>query len=389
MIEWVKERFEKISLLTLARTIEYFLIFALPIFFIPVGFTSLQMSKEIFAGILTFLAFTCYLVYALTSHQLIYSKSRLTLSVLIFLIVAALSTLFCKAFWIAFWGGLTQPDSFFAIFIYTLTFFLATVLFSKKDLPKIGICFFAGWLLVLIFGTFQVFGKFLLPWQFTHQSSFNSIGTPLSWIIFIALGIVLIIALLSTFKFSKKLTFLLAILGLVATTVLVLVNFRIIWIILALTMLIFSGLKFIRQEKITLPVICFVIFVVFIFLSSFLPSWTNLPAEIRANLSHTLSIAKEIWKEKQFLLGSGPSTFIYDYARFPHPGVIQSPLWFLKFTQGYSFLSTLPATMGILGVLSFLFLIFCFLRQSLSEKEKEFLIIETGLGSLFLSLTTY
>jgi len=178
-------------------------------------------------------------------------------------------------------------------------------------------------------------------------------------------------------------------LGLLTTSVLVLVNFRVIWVILALTMLLFSSLKFVRQEKITLPLICFVVFVVFIFLSSLFPSWANLPIEIRANLSHTLSIAKEIWKEKQFLLGSGPSTFIYDYTQFPHPGVIQSPLWFLRFTQGFSFLSTLPATMGILGVLSFLFLIFCFLRQSLSEKEKEFLIIETGLGFLFLSLAVY
>ena len=384
-----RKKFRKISFLSLARIILYLLIFFLPLFFLPFSAIPLQAGKQILAGILVLLAFLCYLIYSLSHYQIIYPKSWLALSVLIFLIITAFSTIFSKASWIAFWGNLTQPDSFFAIFIYSLIFFLSAVLFSEKDLTKIGFCFFGGWLLASVFGIFQVFGKFILPWNFTHQVNFNSIGTPFSWTIFVALGVVLIIALLSSFKFSKKLTTLLGGLGILGMGILVMINFKMIWIILALTMFLLTALKFIREEKIILPLLVFAFSLVFVFISSNLPNWVILPGEVRPNASHTLSIAKEVWKENQFLLGSGPATFVYDYAHFPPLAVIQSPLWLLRFNQGFSFLFTLPSTLGILGTLSFLFLVFCFLYQAFKSKEKEFLVIAAGVVFLLICLAVY
>jgi tetratricopeptide (TPR) repeat protein len=74
----------------------------------------------------------------------------------------------------------------------------------------------------------------------------------------------------------------------------------------------------------------------------------------------------------------------------------QTAFWPMRFNQGFSFLFTLPATLGTAGVLAFLFLLFSFIFRLKQSKviarpyiEKGFLVIVAGLSFLIICLFVY
>ena len=67
---------------------------------------------------------------------------------------------------------------------------------------------------------------------------------------------------------------------------------------------------------------------------------------------------------KSFFLGSGYGTFITDFTRFKQPSYNADPtLWSVTFLRSSSFILELLATTGILGVISFLYIVFKIVRE--------------------------
>jgi tetratricopeptide (TPR) repeat protein len=67
---------------------------------------------------------------------------------------------------------------------------------------------------------------------------------------------------------------------------------------------------------------------------------------------------------KSFFFGSGYGTFLTDFTRFKQPSYnADSNLWAVTFVQSSSFILELLATTGLLGVLSFMFIIFRIIRE--------------------------
>lgn len=378
------------SLEKIAKTCLYLLIFLVPLFFLPLTISPLEINKQVLVAFLVFITFICYLIRSLNTRRIVYPKSFLALAVLVVWLVVGISAVVSRAPWFGVFGNFIQPDAFLAFSVYALAFFLAAIFFSKENLPKIGLCFFAGLLLTLIFGWLQIFGKFILPWDFSQQPGFNSIGSVFSWGIFIAFGLTMFVAVLTSQKLTKLLKIILSLVALLILATLIVLNFQLLWIGLALVMFLLAAIKFAGREQMTPPLVLIIISLFFVLINPYLPSLIAVPTEIRPNFPATLSVIKGVLTGSQIFLGSGPATFSFDYARFRPQALNQTDFWPIRFSQGFSFLFSIPVTLGIVGILAFLFLIFSFVRQSLRVlREKNFLAVVAGISLLIIFLFIY
>jgi tetratricopeptide (TPR) repeat protein len=86
--------------------------------------------------------------------------------------------------------------------------------------------------------------------------------------------------------------------------------------------------------------------------------------EGRPSWSATFNVASDVLKEKS-LLGSGPSTFFYDWRQFKPKDFNTTPFWSVDFSYGVGYLPTMIATTGILGLIAWLIVILSSVKVSL------------------------
>lgn len=381
----------------------YLLVVFTPLFFLPLAVASLEINKQIFAGLLVLIAFVCYLVNSFDEKgKIIYPKSLLSLAVIILLAVLGASAFFSKAKIVSLYGNMDQSDSVMSFLIYGLVFFTTAVFFSAKDrifnwANRLGLLFFGGLALTTIFGLFQIFGqKIEIVRQLGDIVGFNTVGSLLNWAIYSAFGLVVIIAVLfwgdmdDTLNMKKQ--FGLVVLGLLIVGELVILNYSAVWLALVLVILFLAAYKFITLSKLNPALIIIIsVFLFFGVVGRSFPSLANLPMEFRPNLATTFEVIKGGATFPQVLIGSGPATFGYDYSLYRPLELNKTNLWQGRFNQGFSFLMTLFATTGILGVLAMAFVVFCFIwqiRQAMSGTS--FLKKQVGpiaLGIIFLLIS--
>lgn len=372
--------FEKIG-----RVCLYLLAFLTPLFFLPLTTAPVEINKQILAMVLILTAFICVLIKTLASGKIIYPKSRLSLAVLTVLVVSAISVIFSKSPIAGLYGGFVQQDTFLGFLLGGLLFFSAFALFKEDKFGKILFSFLSGVGVLALLGILNFFGKFPA----------NPMGSIFNWGFFLAFGFVVIIAVLnksnedSALPSGFKAT--LVILGALIGIILFILNYWIIWlgIFLAMAVLISYKLyakKFAMSSGVFLPMAIMTIALVLLLIGRFLPAIVSLPAEVRLSPSGTFQIAKNVLWSKYAAFGTGPATFGYNYELYKPAELNQTAFWQTRFNQGFSFISSLPAAMGILGALAFLFLIFAFFARLFGQKEKEdnsaFLAVFSG--TLFL-----
>ncbi len=100
---------------------------------------------------------------------------------------------------------------------------------------------------------------------------------------------------------------------------------------------------------------------------------TSLPQEVILNYQTASQITWQSFKEYP-VLGSGPATFLVDFAKFKPTDFNQNQFWNIRFDKGPSYLMEIISTTGILGSLSYLvmvvifgLIIFAFLRRVSKE----------------------
>ncbi len=375
----------------IGRICLYLLAALTPVFFLPLTIAPVEINKQIFAGLLILIALICYLINSFEKGKIIYPKSLLSSAVIILLAVFGASAVFSKAKVVSLYGNLVQSDSLMSFIIYGLAFFLAAVFYRTDGtnkaarIHKIGFYFFISLAIVAVFGLLQLFGKFILPWDFTKQAGFNPLGTILSLGIYLAFGLTMALAVLfggGRADGIKKIG--LIGLGLLIIFELIILNNSSLWLVLAFSALLLAAYNFVMINKLNPALVIIIGLFLFLgFVGQSLPALTSLPIEVRPNLSTTFEIIRGGFGFPRFLIGKGPAAFGYDYALYRPIELNYTNLWSFRFNQGFSFLTTLLATAGILGILAILFLIFCFIRE-LRLMERISLI--GGLGIIFLLL---
>ena len=367
----------------------YSLVFLLPLFFLPFSFEAFEFNKQYLLFFLVSIAFLSSLAkMILIDKQIRIKRSPLDFFVLSFFFIGLLSFIFSvnkTSSWLSFYGRFS--DSLISLFFLTLFYFLITnnVVFKNESdekqvkINKLINLFFASVGLIVFFSYVSVFNLWQkiagLPYVM-KQVIFNPASGSLEGLaVFLA---VVIIALVGLFSLNqdknKKLVqvgfyfLFIAILGL-----LIIINFNPAWLIILLSSVLFLLISLSKQtfKQDFNKTLLFVLLIIFAGLFIFLPSSKVQQAVLNYQLPQEQTLSQKVsWSIgfnqatesfKTGLIGSGIGTFHYSYAKFKPIEMNQINVWQIRFDRSGNHLAEILATMGFLGLISYLILIIAFL----------------------------
>ena len=360
----------------------YLAIFLIPLFFLPFTQDILDYPKQILFLFLVFLSLIGWLGKQFIQGKIILKENKsLYLILLLILLFYSFSTIFSLWPAASFWGWpLGIADSLLAFFSFLLFGFLFINTFQsgKEVRLAVSLLLISG-VMAGLFTLLQLYGVFILPFDFSQTSLFNSLGSVYQAAIFLA--ILLPISLVLAFQIKKPIfwfTFSI-LLGLI-----ILIDFQAAWIVLLLgilTLIIFGLISPPGKIKSGLTIALMALLILSIFFLFFPLRFAGFPAlPLQASpgfISH-LEILRGVYGEgiKNILLGSGPGTFIFEYSQHRSPLLNLTLFWGTRFSSGHSEFLDWFITNGLLGGIALLLFLVFLIYFSLKRLIK----IENPLG---------
>ena len=394
----------------------YSLVFLLPLFFLPFSLEAFNFNKGYLLFFLTLIGVLAWLSQMIFKEKKIRIKtSILDLSVLVFMIVMVLASIFTKDQFSSIYGfyGRFFP-SLVGILSLGMFYFLVsnnvkTEPKDKSDVTVKGmISVFLNSCVVLLvvsyLAIFNIFSKIAVLPDVMSLRSFNTVAGTLEslslFCVFVSVLSLAILALKETIKLKSKAVYALPFLSL---GLLVIINFKVAWIALLVSLVLFLAFSFWKRvfkenvNKLSLSIVFILIALLFLLfnpLRTLLPEdnvLNNLPSEILLTQKASWRLGVESVKENA-LFGSGLSNFSYVFSQHRPEGFIQSSLWQLRFDRSGSHLAEILATTGIIGSLSYLvliisFLLICYLFISsikAENQEKRIIVIPLFVAAVSL-----
>ena len=352
------------------------LVFLVPLFFLPFSFEALEYNKQYLLFFLTSLALFAWLAkMALIDKELRFKRTPLDLFILGFLVVGILSAIFSVdktsslyGFYGRFAGGLIGLISFGVLY-----FIITNNLEVRRIAGLIKTFLWSSFIIILLtyLGIFGVLAKLTFLPRVMRQITFNPTTASLEGLsVFLAVVVTLLAGLMLTKTGGGKSVFhwilLVAALGLM-----VIVDFSSAWLVLLATLTIFVALSLWKRlfrdnvNRLLIPILLIVI------AATCIPLQTrgivsNLPVEqvLSQQTTWNIAIRGATDNVKSIFLGSGISTFHYDFAKEKPLSFNQNWLWQIRFDRGGSHIAEILGTMGFLGILSYLSLLGIFLMMS-------------------------
>jgi tetratricopeptide (TPR) repeat protein len=380
----------------------YVLVFLLPILFLPWTANVLDFNKQALLVALVFVSIFAWTLKILISGRASFSFSPIHIPIVVLFLVYTISTIFSLWRYGSFWGWPSiTSESLLSLLGLVLLYFLVVNVFKRKEIFYLMFCLVLSGFIAMLYGLFQLFGRYIVPIGFTKAVSFNTIGGINALAVFTAVLLPLVIVLLVISK-RKGLRVLFIATIIISAILLLLINFRIAWwIVIAGSALIIT---FGTQKRDTfdnrwliLPMFFLAIALLFSFFRFQIPGTPERPIEVFLTHRASFDVAWESLRNSP-VIGSGPGTFIYNFSKYKDITFNQSDLWSMRFDWASSKAITVLATVGILGALSFLALIgffifyglkFLFSKTYQREKENQgfFEILGLGIFIGFLVIT--
>jgi len=352
------------------------LVFLVPLWFLPFSFEKLEFNKQYLLFFLTSIAFFTWLAkQILYEKELRFRRTPLDLPVLIFLGIAILSAIFSVDRYSSLFGFYGRfSDGLINLVSCVILYFLITnnvgYETNRDIIPIKGLMsvFLFSVFFVILISYLAIFNQFPnLNFQF-----FNPVAASLEGLaVFLAVIVVLLVVL------SQSNCLVLAAMGL-----LLVIDFAGAWWVLIATLSLF--LTFVVRARICqektrrffLPIALIVIAGLGLIFNQF--SNFQLPKEqiLDQGTSWQIAFKTLIDNGKNFFLGSGIGTFFNDFVKEKPKEFNQTLFWQVRYDRGGSYISELLATIGVLGLLSYLFLVGVFLMVSyiliVSSKQQAF-----------------
>lgn len=361
-----------------------------PLFFLPITLDVLELNKQTLFVILTLIAATAWLGKSLADRRFVMAKSWFNIVVVLFLIGWLVTSALSKDLYVSMLGNFGQMQfSFITIAAAVILYFIfINNVASTKKIYSYLTYFLLSSVLVGAFALLQLFGVFSLGWmaEFTKAITFNTIGTINSLAVFMSIPLILAASLtvfgchdgmckVDNKKKGNVFMNVVVWLAMVASlAVLLIVDFWVAWAAALFGLALIIIIPLIRSRKIDNPIrlaVPSVLVVVAILLLIFkTPVNLNLPAEVSPSMTASWNIAKSALQESP-LFGTGPGTWIYDYAKFRSPAVNLSQFWTVRFERGLSSFLTLLATIGIVGMALLAMIVISGIVKSASHLIKE------------------
>lgn len=337
----------------------YLVVFLIPLFFLPFTQNVLSYPKRFLLLILVVLSLTVWLikqkVQGLTLKQI--DKKMYWVGGLI-LASFTLSTIFSLGKGLSFWGRpYSVSDSLLSIIILLGLAFLILNSFSREEYLKLVYLLIGSGALVGLFAILKLYGISLV-----NSSILSGVGSFNTAAIFSAVLFPLALAVLVQAKNPLKI--LLGISAAILLATVLLINFKPAWIVLLIGVLFSlffstwnpsSKLKLGWIAGLMIGLILALFFIIFRFP---IPGFPTRSPEVSLNLNSEYNILKGVFAQglTNKILGTGPSTFKFDYSQFRSPALNQTIFWGTRFTQGNCSFWDWIITKGILGGLALVLL---------------------------------
>lgn len=351
-----------------------------PLFFLPWTIEVAELNKQLLVFVGAGVAGLAWLGKMLAERKFEYRRSVVNAIVLLFLAVYGLSAWLSRSTYMSLVGDFGQELSgFFTMLSFVVLYFVtANNIRSMDALKRLLRAVLFGGFFVALFALLQGLGVHVLPFAFAKTPSFNTVGTVASLGIYLAFLVTLASGLIladhgQQAERTKKAMVSKAFVAVTAVLALLLIAAIDFWPV-SMALLISSALlisfAFMHAGRlkglsgVLLPTAALIVSALLIFFQ--FPVALQFPAEVMPSMRASADIAMKTLREAP-LLGTGPGTFIFDYAKHRSPEVNMTAFWNIRFDRGSSSFFTLLATIGLLGTLSWL-MVSVFLLVSAGRK---------------------
>jgi tetratricopeptide (TPR) repeat protein len=385
----------------IVRASIYLTIFLLPLFFVSNVPSVLELNKQFILVVIIGIGFLAWVGKMAWKNEIRFKKNFILVPVVTFLGIFGLSTAFStyteQSMW-GFFGG--EGRSFITmLFLVALFLLIFNTVKTRREALKVLLVFLASGFLLTLYGILQIWEVYLLPLEFTKTPYFNTIGSVYIYNAYVAALFLLTLALFLS-DVSKVLKIVLVVFSFFFFFVLMVINFKIVWIALIICVALLFGITIMKggsadSQSRVLPMI-FLVLILLMILRKQPIVRRELPVEVLLNYKSSTKIMLDSFRENP-LLGSGPTTFsnVYQHSRPSNLG----DFWAVNFNNGTSYFLTLASTTGILGALSYLFLVvtgivylFKTMVKSVSDKskgKKDYIAVGIGIVWLFTTIILF
>ncbi|MDD5626904.1 MAG: tetratricopeptide repeat protein [Patescibacteria group bacterium] len=362
------------------------LTFSVPLFFLPFTPQLTEFSKQVLFFVTVLIGYLAWFGKGILNKKLIIKRTPLDIPILAFLIVYGLATIFSVDRVTSILGAYGQgATGLVSVIFYALLYFIiVSNVNSRKKVLRLCISLLISTTILIVFVFLQIFNIFILPFEFAKNISFNPVGSFSSLVTFLAFVLSIAAAFLLKPKMNIVFRILILILVLAALILLNTINFKIAWHILILSMFIILSFgiakekEYINKGWLIVPA---AILVIAIFATTLgIPSIIKgkIPSEVSLSFKLSLETTRHtLWHGFfNFLFGSGPETFGYDFSSFRPASFNQNIIWNVRFDKANNTYLELLATSGALGALTYIVILLIFIGSSsllLIKSRREYL----------------
>ncbi|OGF41396.1 hypothetical protein A2477_02125 [Candidatus Falkowbacteria bacterium RIFOXYC2_FULL_47_12] len=401
------------ALITTSITLIFFLV---PPFFTGLAVQGFVFEKVVLFYLLALIALVAWVTKGVARGELKVIRTPLDLPIFGLAVILLISSLFSVDMLSSFIGvSGSATKTFIAFLVYVTFYYLVINNITERRIRIFAWSLALSAVMIIAYAALQISGIFVLPFSLTRVTSFNPIGSSSSLGVYIAAVLPLLAVFIPAVMYGEGKSFLqkiivillkalLSIAVLAGLFILFLLNKFVFWpiaVIGIVIVLIFilSKIVTLKQADSVLPVVVFLVLIIFLVGGNFNLVTAQLPTEVSLTRSLSWNIAKESLKHDP-LFGSGPATFDYAFVKYRGSGFNISELWNVRFdtAQGVGF--ELLATVGALGLfcmfviaLIVVSIAFIYLTKSKAQEHKTLLLgifsalIILVLNALFLTVS--
>lgn len=379
-------------------------VFLLPLFFAPNVPSILELNKQALLVLIVGVGFLGWVGKMAWKNEIRFKKDFILVPVITFFVIFGLSTIFSDYREQSLWGFFGGEGASFVTLLFLVAFFFLVLntVKTRAEAMKVIVVFLISGFITSLYGVLQIWEVYALSGvEFTKTPFFNTVGSVYTLAIYVGALFLLSLAMFLS-DVSKILKSILFALVFFFFFVLMVINFKIVWIALFLCIAFLFGVTIVSSKNSQgqarlLPMIFLVLTLMMILRGDKPLIQKNLPVEIFLNQKTSMNIALSSVKENP-MLGSGPTTYasVYQKNRPDNLG----DYWSVNFNSAVSYFLTLLSTTGILGALTFLFLVFSGVvalfkvlvekvKQKEADTKEDYMAIGVGMVWLFVTFILF
>lgn len=386
-------------------------IFLLPLFVLPFGVIAVDFNKAMltYIGVSTSAVF--FLLWSVSKKSITYSNSSIIKSLFLISLAWFVSAVFSKNIALSVSGvGYETGTAVFILYLAIVAFLIPVLFRRAEQLAQIyKIIFFSAIILFAVQLLHTGFGVAVPPWGMFQSKLASVLGSWSDTGIFFGLIVILSLSFIEYGGENRKGKIFLWVVLAISLIAIYFVNFSTLQYVLGFSVLALMVYRLANpphfEGELQSGSINFLSPPLFVFLviavSTFAHQWTGglinflgiQFSQVNPSWTATFDVIRGVLYS-DFVLGSGPNTFLNDWLMFKPEAISNTVFWDARFTSGAGRLPSMVAEVGILGgvaLVTFIASLFYAGRRVFLYKEhslERMLLVSSFFGSVYLWIFT-